>query len=105
MIFLVVAKIFPIIPLASAAPVRSERASAPEAAAESPIVRGAIFWLTLAAGVTLAVAGFLLSLRVGTLPYQDPVVPFSPLLFALGVMLTFVSAVAYETLPPARRKS
>ncbi len=105
LIFLCFAKIFPIIPLASAAPVRLERAEAPPAERELPIVRGAIFGTTLAAGLTLAVAGFLLSLRVGTLPYQDPVVPFSPLIFAFGVMLTFGSAAVYETLPPARRRS
>ena len=58
---------------------------------------------TLRVFCTLAVAGFLLSLRVGTLPYLDPVVPYSPMLFAVGVMLMFLSAAAYEPLPPTRR--
>ena len=58
-----------------------------------------LLWAFLAVATT----GFLLSLRVGTLPYLDPVVPYSPMLFAVGVMLMFLSAAAYETLPPTRR--
>jgi molybdopterin-containing oxidoreductase family membrane subunit len=66
------------------------------------VLRRVFFWATLSAGVVLAVVGFLLSLRVGTLPYLDPVVPYSPVVFILGVMVSFGSAAVYETLPAPR---
>jgi hypothetical protein len=96
LVFLVFAKVFPLLPVAE------EGAAALAARPETPGLRAAIFWTTLALGLSLAVAGFLLSLRFGTLPYLDPVVPYSPMLFAAGVMLVFYSAAAYETLPPTR---
>lgn len=104
MLFLVFSKFFPIVPVVT----RERYAATSEAVFVTPwergsrILRSAIFWTTLVVGVALAVAGFLLSLRVGTLPYLDPVLPYSPVVFIAGVMLTFYSAAAYETLPPTR---
>ena len=58
-----------------------------------------LFALTLGVGLTLVVSGFLLCLRMGTLPFLDPIVPFSPVVFIVGVMLTFYSAAVFETVP------
>jgi hypothetical protein len=35
--------------------------------------------------------------------YSNPLVPFAPLLFILGVMLVFLAAVVYELLPDRER--
>lgn len=103
LLLLLFAKLFPIVPVVRDVP-EAPRARSAEGVLRKPLgPRAAIFWTTLGAGLALAVTGFLLSLRVGTLPYLDPVVPGSPLLFAFGVMLCFYSAAAYETLPPARK--
>jgi molybdopterin-containing oxidoreductase family membrane subunit len=98
LVFLVFPRLFPILSVVSE---ELEEEGAP-VAGKAGFLRAAIFWTTLASGLALAVVGFALSLRIGTLPHLDPVVPASPLLFAVGVMLTFYSAAAYETLPPAR---
>ncbi|MEN8183242.1 MAG: NrfD/PsrC family molybdoenzyme membrane anchor subunit [Myxococcota bacterium] len=104
-LFLIFTKAFPIVPIT---PADGEETS--EAVIEAPwerraqILRGGIFWGILILGLGTAVTGFLLSLRLGTLPYQDPIVPYSPVLFAAGVMLTFFSSAAYELLPPPRRR-
>jgi molybdopterin-containing oxidoreductase family membrane subunit len=100
MLFLLFAKVFPILPLEGDAEARSSTAECERDPGSA--VRAAAFWATLLGGLATAVTGFLLSLRVGTLPYLDPVVPFSPVIFILGVMATFYSAAVYETIPPAR---
>ena len=49
-----------------------------------------------------AVSYFVLAAPLGipTSPvYSEPQVPFAPLLFILGVMMVFLSAVVYEVLP------
>ncbi len=57
--------------------------------------------LTLLVGLALAVTGFLLSapLRHASPIVSDPVLPFAPAIFVLGVILLFASAVVYELLP------
>ncbi len=62
-------------------------------------MRKTIFWLTLLAGLALAVVGFLLAAPIGpTLSpaISNPRLPFAPTLFLLGIMLLFGSAVVYE---------
>ena len=59
--------------------------------------------VTLSVGACVAVGGFAISNRWGTLPYQDPVIPFSPVLFIVGLMMIFGSAAIYEVLPSRRR--
>lgn len=98
LLYLLFAKIFPIVPLGETG---AESAEAP-LEAEPALLRTAAFWTTLVTGLSLAVTGFLLSLRVGTVYYDDPVVPFSPVIFIVGVMMTFYSAAVYETIPPPR---
>ena len=100
LLYLLFAKVFPIVPLGetSAESVPPEAPAQPEPAA----LRIAAFWATLLTGLTLAMTGLLLSFRVGTVYYADPVVPFSPLIFIVGVMMSFFSAAVYETIPPPR---
>lgn len=58
---------------------------------------------TLASGVALSIVSyFLLAAPLGKPTaewYSNPRLPFAPLLFILGVMLIFLSAVVYELLP------
>lgn len=61
--------------------------------------RGGLFLLVLVIGVGMAVAGFLLSAPIGPTEnptYSDPRMPFAPLVFVLGVILSFCSAIVYE---------
>jgi prepilin signal peptidase PulO-like enzyme (type II secretory pathway) len=64
--------------------------------------RRTLFFLTLLAGVTLAVLGFTLSAPIGPTEspvYSNPRVEFAPLMFLAGVVLIFFSAVVYEIVP------
>jgi Ni/Fe-hydrogenase subunit HybB-like protein len=47
-------------------------------------------------GVALAAVGLALSARVGTEPFQDPVLAGSPLLFVLGLCLIITTGAVYE---------
>ncbi|MBI4607091.1 MAG: polysulfide reductase NrfD [Planctomycetes bacterium] len=96
LIYLVFIKLFPIVP---AAPFEGRPSSPAAADADGEGGRrtaAALFTLTLLAGLGLAVTGFLLSARAWTQPHLDPVVPYSPVVFILGVMLCFASAAVYE---------
>ncbi len=58
-----------------------------------------LFLLTLLAGVVLAVLGFFLSAPIGPTDgpvYSNPRMPFAPLVFVIGFVLMFGSAVVYE---------
>ncbi|MBI4497457.1 MAG: hypothetical protein HY689_06130 [Chloroflexi bacterium] len=66
-------------------------------------MRATVTLLTLAAGLTLAaVSYFFLAAPLG-LPahegYSNPRMPYAPVLFILGVVLVFLTAVVYELLP------
>ncbi len=61
--------------------------------------RNMLFVLTLLAGIVLAVLGFALSAPIGAPSSPDisnPRMDFAPLLFVVGVVLIFSSAVVYE---------
>ena len=70
-------------------------------------MRAALSLLIAAVGLALMVVSYLfLAAPIGA-PIDSPIfsnprVPFSPLLFILGVMLVFLSAVVYELLPEKR---
>jgi hypothetical protein len=49
------------------------------------------------------VVGFIFSARFGTKPYLDPILPFSPVVFIVGVIVAFLSAVVYEIFPSKRK--
>ncbi len=99
MVYLTFLKIFPIVPLNMVehdepmmqVKLRESRAS--------HVRRLILFGLTLSIGLTLAVGGFLLSARFGTKPYLDPILPLSPVIFIVGVMTCFISAIVYEIVP------
>ena len=61
--------------------------------------RATLFVLTLLAGLTLALVGFFLSAPIGAPDgpgISSPRVDFAPLMFVVGVILIFGSAVVYE---------
>ncbi len=62
-------------------------------------LRVGAFAVTLVAGAALAAVGLLLSARVGTVPYDDPLLPFSPVIFITGLILIFFSPAVYEIFP------
>lgn len=93
-------KVFPIVPLALP-PADADVEEAPETR-ERRLLRVGAFTFSLSLGLVLAVTGFLSSLRIGTRWHLDPVIPYSPMIFILGVILSFYSAAVYETVPPLR---
>jgi H+/Cl- antiporter ClcA len=57
------------------------------------------FAATLITGIVLAVVGFFLSAPIGPTDgpvYSNPRMDFAPLVFVIGVVLGFMSAVVYE---------
>ena len=66
-------------------------------------MRQTVTFLVLIVGVALAVVSyFLLAAPLGHPSsewYSNPRLPFAPLLFIIGVMVVFASAVVYELLP------
>jgi molybdopterin-containing oxidoreductase family membrane subunit len=91
LLFLIFLKIFPIIPLK----ITGTRPSSP-IKPWGKTLRTALFAGTLSFGITLAVLGFLASARIGIKPYMDPIVPWSPVIFIIGVMLSLYSPAIYE---------
>lgn len=71
-------------------------------------MRNGLALTTLVVGITLAMVSYLLLAAPLGQPlsesYSNPKVSFAPLLFLLGVLLAFLSAVVYELLPEARRR-
>ncbi len=62
-------------------------------------MRSTLFALTLLSGVALAVLGFALSAPIGAPDgpnISNPTLEFAPLIFVVGVILIFSSAVVYE---------
>jgi molybdopterin-containing oxidoreductase family membrane subunit len=97
---LVFARVFPIVPSMSA-PV-----AAPGYGADSrswATARVSATAITILVAVTAIVFGLADSLRLFR-DELDPLVPFSPVIFAAGVMLFFLSAVVYETFPMRKKK-
>lgn len=95
LVFLVFAKIFPIVPLVE--PAAEERGKM-----ESPRnerIRRLLFVAVLLMGLVMAGTGLLFSARWGTDPILDPVLPYSPALFIAGIIVCFLSSVVYEVLP------
>lgn len=92
LLYMTFVKIFPIIPI--------ETHHAEEAVPHhTGILRPALTIGTLVTGVAMAVTGFLLSARFGTERYQDPIMPYAPVLFISGVVTCLLSSVVYELLP------
>ncbi|HEU5055616.1 MAG TPA: NrfD/PsrC family molybdoenzyme membrane anchor subunit [Kofleriaceae bacterium] len=90
-------RVFPIVPTAHGAP--------PRAAARSSgdWLRAAAALLTIAIAMAVIAVGLSDSFRMWSGEDIDPRIPYSPALFAGGVILLFSSAVVYETFPRRRR--
>lgn len=98
---LVYAKVFPIVPL-QAVGVEPIQLEAEHRADQRTGLRRFAVGFLLVSGLTLAGVGLALSARFGTLPYLDPLIPFSPVLFITGVVIALSSALVYELLPARR---
>lgn len=98
LLFLGFAKVFPIVPLGSGG-----EPGGGEPTGTGPwrqgVIRPVLFGATLGGGLEMAIIGFLGASRFGTEPFLDPIIPFAPGLFVLGIMVALLSAVVYETLP------
>jgi molybdopterin-containing oxidoreductase family membrane subunit len=95
---LVFARIFPIAP-----------GEQPPLTRSSPLprdpVRGFVTLAWAAVAVGLIVFGLTDSFRLWSGGELDPRVPFSPVIFAVGVMMLFTSAVVYELWPGGSRQA
>jgi molybdopterin-containing oxidoreductase family membrane subunit len=94
LLFLLFMKVFPIIPLK----ITGTRPSVP-IKPWGKILKKAFFVGTLSFGLTLTVVGFLASARIGVKPYLDPIIPWSPVVFIIGVMISLYSPAVYEVSP------
>lgn len=100
--YTVFVRLFPIVPLD---PEREDIGIKDEPAIQDPrrkFLRRLTFIVTMSVGIALLTTGLAYCLRVGTLPYLDPVVPYSPVIFIVGVLLVFASALLYEIFPPVK---
>lgn len=90
---LVFARIFPLRP--------SHLAQVPAAEETQPRkgIRLIATWLTALIALGMIVVGLLDSFRVFSGNELDPRIPYSPVIFAGGVMLLFCSAIVYELIP------
>ena len=97
-LYVLFVKVFPIVP------VSEHEISETNPGVRSPRqgLRVALTAFCLLGGISLAVFGFAISARAFTKPYADPIIPFSPVLFIVGLMMTFYSGAVYETLPPEK---
>ena len=97
LIFLVVVRVFPLVPLKSIEPphLLATKVTRPG----RRLLRWGAFLAVLSGGVVLAVLGFLWSARFGTEDFLDPAVPYSPVLFIVGLALCLGSAVVFELFP------
>jgi len=87
---------FPLVPT----PVDPRRREAP---LPRDLRRTIITWLWGLTSVGLIVVGLLDSFRLFSHGELDPRIPFSPAIFATGVIMLFSSAIVYEVLPERRR--
>ncbi len=55
---------------------------------------------SMVGGLALGAVGLALSARFGTEPFLDPIVPFSPVIFIAGIVMTIYSAAVYVIVPP-----
>jgi hypothetical protein len=71
----------------------------PVAGRASDLRRALVTALWFTVGLAAAAAGLLLSLRVGTESFLDPVFPASPVVFIAGLMLLATTGAVYELWP------
>ena len=98
-LYLLFSKIFPIIPLESLGVIEVSGKLQSREKKLTSVARVFAAFLTLFLGLSFMIVGFLSSARFWTEYYLDPTIPFAPVIFILGVMLSFISAVVYEVFP------
>jgi molybdopterin-containing oxidoreductase family membrane subunit len=91
---LVFTRLFPIVP--------SKAADEPETPSPRQLRRGLATGLTAAIAIAMIAFGLIDSFRLLSGGELDPVVRFSPVIFASGVMVLFSSAIVYEVIGDAR---
>ena len=96
---LVFGRLFPLAP--SSAKVGDPSASGADSPRRRAIRYGAT-GIVAATALAMIALGLADSFRLFSNGELDPRIPYSPVLFAGGVMLLFCSAIVYETFPPAR---
>ena len=96
--FVAFTRFFPIIPL------HAYYGRHPSGAEPEPrrrvALRISLTSVSLIGGLGLAAFGLAMSSRVGTLHYLDPLVPYSPVLFIVGLVMAIYSAAVYVIVPP-----
>jgi Ni/Fe-hydrogenase subunit HybB-like protein len=96
--FVVFMRNFPIIPLhAYYGRMRSSLDPEPR---RNGLLRWTLTSATLVGGCALAAFGLAMAARFGTEAYLDPLVPYSPVLFIIGIVMTIYSAAVYVIVPP-----
>jgi molybdopterin-containing oxidoreductase family membrane subunit len=90
---LVFARVFPVVPT-HVAPVPRAKETHPRGG-----VRQMATWATALVALALIAVGLADSFRLFSGPELDPRIPYSPVMFAGGVMLLFSSAIVYELIP------
>ncbi len=93
---LVFVRVFPIVPTPHGAPERPTP--------HGDWLRTAATALTALTAITVIAVGLTDSFRLFSGDDIDPRIPYSPALFAGGVILLFASAIVYETFPVRRRR-
>lgn len=100
-VFLIFGRVFPLVP-SEHPPVTRALIEAEPALGRRERLRASAAGFTILVAVALIVIGLLDSFRVIDPSFQDPRIPFSPVLFALGVMTLFSAAIVYEVWPTRR---
>jgi len=96
--FIAFMRLFPIIPM-HAYYGRMSAAPEPESRPRT-LLRFSLTTVTLVGGIAIALFGLAMSARMGTEPYLDPIFPFSPVVFIIGIVMTIYSAAVYVVAPP-----
>jgi len=103
MMFLIYLQVFPILPLQTLG--LSTPVAAPKEVRTRALLRRTAAWITFLGGLALALLGLALSARWGTpRPEGDPLLPGSPVMFLMGVVMMLAAALVYELFPSARPK-
>lgn len=98
LLLLIAGRLFPLVP--------SAHRPVPEGTptADGPL-RWVLAWIAIALGLGLVVVGLSDSFRLWSGGEVDNRIPFSPMIFASGVMLVFASAVLFELVPERKQPS
>jgi len=100
--FVVFMRFFPIVPMNDYFRKPLPDDVEPESSGRS-LTRRVLTSATLFGGLAIGAFGLTMSARYGTEVYLDPIVPFSPVIFIVGVVMTIYSAAVYVVVPFAKK--